>query len=156
LVWWGVVVVGWGVVDAFAENFKAVQYARLDPRSTDRHETVTGDIVLDNVKHALQGGFPVIFGFTVYNSINNAPDIPYPRRGDKVSGGHAIMAVGYDDNHRTAAGEDEPSLIIRNSWGTGWGDGGYGYLPYRYLLKGLAQDFWAVFEWKWVDQGQFE
>jgi C1A family cysteine protease len=91
----------------------------------------------------------------VYKSITNGADIPYPRQGDQVAGGHAVMAVGYDDNHRTAGGEDEPSLIIRNSWGTGWGDAGYGYLPYRYVLEGLAQDFWAVFQWNWIDQGQF-
>ena len=52
-------------------------------------------------------------------------------------GGHAIAAVGYDD--------DKEYFIVRNSWGTEWGDNGYCYIPYTYLLnKNLANDFWKL------------
>ena len=64
------------------------------------------------------------------------------------------MAVGYDDNHRVA-GKKVPSLIIRNSWGVDWGEDGYGYLPYDYVLTGLARDFWSAFKWDWIETGQF-
>ena len=47
------------------------------------------------------------------------------------------------------------ALKIRNSWGTGWGEGGYGWLPYRYVENGLAVDFWSLFKAEYVDTGQF-
>jgi C1A family cysteine protease len=71
-----------------------------------------------------------------------------------------VVAVGYDDGRkitntrcqRTTIG----ALLIRNSWGTGWGDGGYGWLPYEYVLSGLAMDFWSLLSLEWVDTQQFD
>jgi len=48
------------------------------------------------------------------------------------------------------------ALLIRNSWGAGWGDAGYGWLPYEYVLKGIAEDFWSALKQEWVDTGQFK
>jgi len=95
-----------------------------------------------------------MFGFTVYSSLSNDADIPYPSVHDKVSGGHAILAVGYDDKHKNKNAKPG-ALLIRNSWGTSWGDGGYGWLPYEYALKGLASDFWACTKLDWVNTKQF-
>lgn len=47
------------------------------------------------------------------------------------------------------------ALLIRNSWGTAWGDLGYGWLPYEYVVRGLADDFWTCYKLEWVDSGQF-
>jgi C1A family cysteine protease len=60
-----------------------------------------------------------------------------PGSQERVLGGHAIVAVGYDDKTRL--------FKFRNSWGTGWGDKGYGHLPYAYLTDtNLASDFWTI------------
>jgi len=103
-----------------------------------------------------------MFGFTVYNSIKQATadgKIPYPCSGDSFAGGHAIVAVGYDDGititnsncNQTTTG----AFLIRNSWGTEWGDAGYGWLPYEYVKTGMARDWRLIIKSKWVDTGQF-
>ena len=142
---------------AFAQSYQAISYYRLDPPGTAR------DALLARIKTDLSKGLPSMFGFTVYSSIsqgNTTGKIPYPTRGEKVLGGHAIDAVGYDDNLKiknTNPGgiETTGALLIRNSWGTGWGSAGYGWLPYKYVLDGLATDWWSLIKSEWVDTGQF-
>jgi C1A family cysteine protease len=140
----------------FAEVFKGLQYYRLDPPGA------TPASVLATIKAWIAAGFPSEFGFTVYSSISQAATtgkIPLPCAGEKVLGGHAIDAVGYDDNMKitntncnlTTTG----AFLIRNSWGTGWGAAGYGWLPYDYVLKGLANDWWTLVKADWIDTGQF-
>ncbi|MDH7514071.1 MAG: C1 family peptidase [Clostridiales bacterium] len=103
-----------------------------------------------------------MFGFTVYSSIEQASDsgkIPFPSLRDKIEGGHAVVAVGYDDRmkikNRYGDKETVGALFIRNSWGRSWGEEGYGWLPYEYVLRGLAEDFWSVLKKEWIDTGQF-
>lgn len=134
---------------SFAENYKALNYTRLDPIGAKP------DKVLENIKRSLAAGFCVVFGFTVYSSLSGEADIPYPATTDSVRGGHAVLAVGYNNGHKTKQGAKVPSLIIRNSWGTDWGEEGYGYLPEEYVLNGLARDFWTAFKWEWIDSKQF-
>jgi len=94
------------------------------------------------MKGCLASGFPFVFGFTVYTSFMSAAvaktgKLSMPRAGEKVEGGHAVLAVGYDD--------DQHRFIVRNSWGPGWGLKGYFTMPYAYLLDdNLADDFWTV------------
>ena len=69
------------------------------------------------------------------------------------------MAVGYDDNKiiiNTKNNEKtKGALMIRNSWGRNWGQDGYGWLPYDYVLDGLAEDFWSILSMEWIDTEQF-
>lgn len=130
---------------SFAQNYQALEYTRIDAPGLDPKA------VLYDVKRVLASGLGVVFGFSVYSSLSNAPDIPFPTGQDSLSGGHAVMAVGYDDDHVLPDGSKCPSLVIRNSWGTNWGIGGYGYLPYAYVEQALARDFWTVLKSEWID-----
>jgi C1A family cysteine protease len=141
---------------SFAQNYKTLRYYRHDPPSA-----AAGDI-LDRVKTYLAAGHPAMFGFTVYSSIEQAAGsgrIPFPSPLDKIEGGHAVAAVGYDDKmrirNRYGGEESEGALLLRNSWGRNWGEEGYGWLPYEYLRKGLAEDFWSILKKEWIDTGQF-
>lgn len=143
---------------AFAQSYRALQYFRLDqPNDLPRKK------LLSRIKAMLLAGLPVMFGFSVFSSISQASDdgkIPYPSRGDDRAGGHAVMAVGYNDEIeiKNENGSEEPTVgafKIRNSWGTGWGVGGYGWLPYKYVLQGLAVDWWTLLKNEWIETGNF-
>ena len=98
-------------------------------------------IIEHELKQALAQGFPVVAGIMIYESFESEHvadtgyvSMPNPR--EQLLGGHCILIVGYNDanNH----------LIVRNSWGTEWGDKGYFYLPYGYINPALMSDLWVV------------
>lgn len=132
---------------SFAQSYKAIRYFRLDSAG------VAGAALLSRVKQFLAAGYPSMFGFTVYNFGNDKGEFAYPGPGDSVQGGHAVVAVGYDDKRKIGA--ETGALKIRNSWGTGWGESGYGWLPYRYVETGQADDFWSLFKADYVPTGNF-
>lgn len=113
---------------AEAAKHQILSYARLN--------------TVDEMRACLASGFPFVFGFSVYESFESAQvaktgTANLPERGEKFLGGHAVMAVGYDDATKR--------FIVRNSWGTGWGTKGYFTLPYVYLGdRNLSDDFWTI------------
>lgn len=139
---------------SFAQNYQAISYFRLDEKSIGIPIKDKGAI-LGGIRETLAQELPAMFGFTVYESIQRAQDgrIPYPKRGEKVLGGHAVLCVGYDD--ALAIGNSVGAFLIRNSWGEEWGEKGYGWLPYDYLRAGLAQDWWALVKAEWIDAEVF-
>jgi C1A family cysteine protease len=97
---------------------------------------------LNSIKAVLANGYPVPFGFTVFESfesdaVASTGIVPMPGKHEQVLGGHATDIVGYLDDVKRA--------IVRNSWGTSWGMGGYFQMPYAYLINArLASDFWTA------------
>jgi C1A family cysteine protease len=139
---------------AFGQSFQALTYYRLDPAGAEPEDVLTA------IKSHLASQLPSMFGFTVYRSIGTAGDgkVPFPFAGDKREGGHAVMAVGYDDSveiDNRQGTTTRGAFLFRNSWGPGWGDQGYGWLPYEYLLRGLAVDWWVLIKEEWIDTGEF-
>ena len=108
----------------------ALQYESLDGTS------------ITNLKKALVSGFPFVFGFTVYESFESqavatSGVVPMPSKNESCLGGHAVLCVGYDDSKNC--------VLVRNSWGVGWGLQGYFWMPYAYITNpNLASDFWVI------------
>lgn len=99
-----------------------------------------GAALVDAIKRALRAQHVVVFGMIVdddYIMVGSDGVIAMPKQKRLNPGGHAQVIVGYDDNKR--------HWIVRNSWGTGWGDKGYAYVPYDYLDASNANDFWVPY-----------
>jgi C1A family cysteine protease len=112
-----------------ALKYKAVQYQRVSRN-------------LNQMKGCMASGYPFVFGFSVYDSFESdavagSGVVPLPASSETLLGGHAVLAVGYDDTQQR--------FIVRNSWGAKWGLHGYFTMPYEYLLDdGLSDDFWTI------------
>ena len=127
------------VITKFADQPPAAAYsdAKLD-RAIQYMRVVQ---LLAQMQGCLAAGFPFVFGFTVYESFESQAVaqtgiMPMPAPNEKKLGGHAVMAVGYDNAQRM--------VTVRNSWGQGWGDKGYFYMPYEFILSPNASDFWTL------------
>ena len=112
-----------------AKHHRSIQYKRVLP-------------TLEQLKSGLSNGFPIVFGFIVYESFESEETaktgiVKMPEQSEKVLGGHAVTLVGYDDTKGT--------FKVRNSWSAKWGDKGYCYFPYDYITdSNLCSDFWTV------------
>jgi C1A family cysteine protease len=112
-----------------ARNHKTLQYKRILPK-------------LEQIKSGLANGYPIVFGFTVYESFESQKTadtgiVKMPKKTEKILGGHAVTLVGYDDTKKM--------FKVRNSWSKKWGDNGYCYFPYDYINNSnLCSDFWTV------------
>jgi len=113
---------------------KALKYQALTYRRVTQNAA--------QLKSCLASGYPFVFGFTVYESFESQAVaktgvVPMPAHSEKVLGGHAVLAVGYDDTTQR--------FIVMNSWSTTWGQKGFFTIPYAYLTDhGLASDFWTI------------
>lgn len=112
-----------------AKQHEAILYQRLTP-------------TLAQLQGCLAEGFPFVCGIVVYQSfesqdVASSGQVPMPQSGEQQLGGHAVLAVGYDNSQQR--------FIMRNSWGQSWGMNGYFTLPYPYLLQAtLSSDFWTI------------
>jgi len=98
-------------------------------------------VKLANIVNVLSHNIPIVFGATLYRSFESdavaqTGVVPMPSNTETVVGGHCMLIVGSEGSN----------FIVRNSWGEGWGDRGYCYIPHDYLTnEHLADDFWAIF-----------
>lgn len=112
-----------------AKKHQAIMYSRLVRN-------------LNQMKGCLASGYPFVFGFSVYESfetqeVARTGIVPMPAPSEQLLGGHAVLAVGYDEELRR--------FIVRNSWGKDWGVEGYFTMPYAYFLDdNLSDDFWTI------------
>jgi C1A family cysteine protease len=144
---------------SFAQNYQALVYYRLDGIGVNK------DTLLRRIKEHLHLGLPSIFGFTCYSSLDEdevteTGKIPFPGDKEKTDGGHAVMAVGYDDNiiienPLSPKIKTKGAILIRNSWGKTWGHNGYGWLPYEFVKRGIADDWWTMIKGEWVETEEF-
>jgi C1A family cysteine protease len=109
---------------------QAIRYARVP-------QTEMG------IQNVLTTGFPISFGFTVYQSFESDVGadgiVPMPQPSETVLGGHAVVAVGYKHI------KGQLYFECRNSWGADWADHGYFWMPGSYLTtSNLARDFWVI------------
>jgi C1A family cysteine protease len=145
-------------VYGIADNYESTAYFCHDPYENPP----TPAEVLHSVKTYLAHHIPSMFGFWGFPSSNLSNvkgGIPYPASGEKAIWGHAVAAVGYNDTLKirnlNSNKETTGALIFKNSWGASWGDEGFGYLPYDYVLSQFASDFWSLLNMGWVDTGRF-
>lgn len=127
-------------ISQFTKKPPRLAYKNASANKVQQYARVAQNI--DDMRSCLAGGDPFFFGFSVYSSfesqdVANTGMMPMPRRMEQMLGGHAVLAVGYDDARRL--------LIVRNSWGSDWGDKGYFYMPYDFIINpDYADDFWTV------------
>lgn len=160
--------------------YQSLRYLRVD------HKGIRQDrqAVVNDLKKWAWFEVPIVFGFTCWdsclaqaNNVNTRGKIPFPDptslSRERPSGGHAVTIVGYDDqmivnnfskDRTRLLSKTKGAFIIRNSWGN-WGNvladdnknyQGYGYLPYEYVLKNHASDFWILLSQEFLDMKQFE
>jgi len=113
-----------------AKDNQVLEYLRITPHS------------LYEVKNCLSDGFPISFGFMIFESmmterVATTGYVPVPGKSEKPIGGHAVLAVGYDDKKN--------ALLVRNSWGKEWGIDGYFWLPYEFVSQAnMSADYWTI------------
>jgi C1A family cysteine protease len=132
---------------AYGQSFQALRYFRIDRTKQEREQR------LNLMKAVLQANVPVGLGFLVYDFGNEAGEFVLPEEGAKPIGGHAVMLCGFDDSRNV--GTSTGAFLLRNSWGAGWGDEGYGWLPYDYVRRDLAWDIWALFKAEYLNESTF-
>jgi C1A family cysteine protease len=100
-------------------------------------------VELDAMRTCLAEGYPFVLGLELYKSFESHGHhghhghIAMPRSGEKDIGSHAMLCVGYSDSDKV--------FLVRNSWGTDWGDQGYCYVPYAYLANDeYTNDCWTL------------
>jgi|SRR5579872_1974688 len=128
------------LIDQFAVKPPARAYLDAKTDRALKYQAIPQNLTA--MKNCLAQGLPFVIGISVYESFESdtvaqTGMVPLPKNNEQLLGGHALLCLGFRDK--------DLQFIVRNSWGSGFGDGGYVYLPYAYLLdSGLSSDFWVI------------
>jgi C1A family cysteine protease len=132
----------------FARDWADVMYVRLEAPEA------TGALVLRQVKAFLAAGYAAVFGSVLPDLLGDDGQISFPTRQESATVGQALLAVGYNDQHRWRS--EKGALRVRGFFSSTWGEAGCGWLPYRYVEQRLAVDFWTLVRPGWIASGEFE
>lgn len=151
---------------SYADDFKVPngKYFRLDSPKIPKEQH------LSNINKWITEKWPVTTGFYCFESLNLAStsqtgEIPFPKNGEAVIGGHAVFIYGFDDDkvitNPLNGQSTKGAWKFRNSWGTSWGQSGNGWLPYAYLTDNrygqpLADEFYSITSAEWLNIQDFE
>ena len=105
-----------------AKKFRIITYARI--------------LNLNELRLSLFSKGPCVIGVEIFKGMLDTATgmVAMPKKNESALGGHAICAVGYDDNKKI--------IKFKNSWSAGWGRKGYGFLPYAYIDR-YMMDAWS-------------
>lgn len=92
---------------------------------------------LENLRALIAAGNAVVLGLEVWEEFYDAHGgaLGVPVAANLLGDRHAVALVGFDD--------DAQVLLLRNSWGTTWGDVGHGWLPYAALAV-VGRGAWVL------------
>lgn len=135
-----------GVCSESAWPYEIKEFAKKPSRAsyeeakTHRIQSYHRILSISDMLACLTEGFPFVFGFALYESFEDRSTaqtgvVKMPKRTERMLGGHAVLAVGFDQKARR--------ILARNSWGKAWGMEGYFTMPFEYL-ETLADDFWTI------------
>jgi hypothetical protein len=120
----------WQTPPTASERANAAQFKIKNPTTLFMGANQVGAVV--SLKHALATNHPVAIEVAVRQGFDFLGPNPAAVDDDitsTVRGYHEVLAVGYD-----AAG-----IVVQNSWGTGWGNGGFGRISWRVVQKDVWQ-----------------
>lgn len=150
--------VTYGVADESAWPYNITQFSVNPPQAVwtaaSTHKVTSYHAIADGdgatLRATLASGYPIEFGFTVFDYMLSAAMstkgyLPLPGANESVQGGHAVVLVGYNDQYKTPDGKIVKAYLVRNSWGTAWGLGGYFWMAAEYVENpNLSSDFWVI------------
>lgn len=127
-------------ITKFTQQPPTLLYKEAAKHRTNKYRRLSNDLI--QLKTALAQNSLVVFGICVYESFQSdevarTGIVPMPGPNEHFLGGHCIVLCGYND--------ETSMFIVRNSWGTQWGQQGYCEMPYTYVSdENLSCDFWAI------------
>lgn len=137
---------------AMSQNYQALTYYRLDQYGA------TADQIIARIQTNILLNRAVMFGFVVYVTDDKKGHVLLPKGNQEMSGGHAVVAVGYDNSYEILHPDGIKTVgafKFANWWGKEWGDNGFGWIPYEFIRLGIAVDWWTLMSTEWLDINPF-